>query len=221
LYTIGKILQAALTQWAKARKEIAMKNHAVTTVTSSIPTFESLLERMTPHFRYFAKRVLRLKGDDFDDVLQELSAIAYEMYLGLVKRGKEVFFTPLMKFAIKRYRDGRRFAGTNSVDVLSDRTKMKGRSTIKNGDTLYYMLDQRDNVAKTVQFKVDFQDWYHLQTPQDQSYIADLALNYTASEVARRHGVSAVTICHRRKKYATSWDTFIDPPEADSAVIAA
>ena len=95
-------------------------------VTSSVPSFESLLQRMTPHFQFFAKRVLKLRGDDFDDVLQELSAIAYELYLSLVKRGKEIFYTPLLKFAIKRYREGRRFIGSNSTDALSDKTKLMG-----------------------------------------------------------------------------------------------
>jgi hypothetical protein len=197
-----------------------MKKQPVT-VPSTVPTFEALHEKMTPHFQFFAKRVLKLKGDDCDDVLQELSAIAYELYLSLVRRGKDIFFTPIMQFAIKRYRAGRRFIGSSSTDVLSDRTKLMGRSTIKNGDTLYFTLDRKDCVAKAVQFKLDFTDWYHLQTPQDQKYITDLAMNYTSSEVARKHGVSPASICQRRKIYATSWDRFIDPPEADSAVIAA
>ena len=195
-----------------------MKKHV--TVPSVTPSFESLLDKMTPHLRYYAKNVLRLRGDNFDDALQELTTIAYEMYLGLVKRGKEVFFTPILKYAIGHYKEGRRFAGTNQTDVLSDRTRLIGRSMVKAGDTLYFMLDQKSNVAREVGFKIDFQSWYHLQTPQDQDYITDLVLGYTQSEVARRHGVSPAAICQRQRKYTTLWNNFIDPPEAGMVVPA-
>ena len=189
-------------------------------VTSTVPTFEALHEKMVPHFQFFAKRVLKLKGDDFDDVLQELSAIAYEMYLSLVKRGKEIFFTPIMKFAIKRYREGRRFIGSNSTDALSDKTRVMGRSTIKNGDTLHLMLDQKDDVARAVQFKLDFIDWYHRQGTRDQQIIFDLAMSETTNAVAKKFGVTAGAVSQYRKRYEKSWSAFIDPPENDSAVIA-
>ena len=191
-------------------------------VPSSVPTFESLLRKMEPHFQFFAKRVLKLRGDDFDDVLQELSAIAYELYLSLVKRGKEIFFTPLLKFAIKRYREGRRFIGYNSVDALSEGTRQKGRVIVKKGDTLHVMLDMRSNVARAVQFKIDFSDWFHLQTPQDRDCIVDLAMGFSQTEIARRRGVSPAAICQRQRKYAASWkDFFTDPPdESDAAVVA-
>ena len=199
--------------------KIAMKKQ-IAIVTSHVPTFEELLRKMEPHFKFFARRVLRLKGDNLDDALQELSAMAYEMYCSLVKRGKDIFYSPIMKYTIGRYKEGRRFIGSNSTDALSEGTRQKGRTIVKKGDTLYTMLDMKNNVAKTVQFKIDFTDWYHLQTPKDQDYITDLALGYTQSEVARRHGVSSGAICQRQRKYANSWYNFIDPPENDSAVIA-
>ena len=100
----------------------------VTTTPSVTPSFESILGKMTPHFQFFAKRVLRMKGDDYDDVLQELTALAYELYLSLVRRGKAVFYSPIMKFAIGKYKSGRRFVGYNSVDVMSEWTRQAGRS---------------------------------------------------------------------------------------------
>ena len=56
-------------------------------VPSTVPTFESLLEKMTPHFQFFARRVLRLKSDNFDDAIQELTTLAFDMYHSLVRRG--------------------------------------------------------------------------------------------------------------------------------------
>ena len=85
---------------------------SITTVPSTV-SFEVLLVKMVPHFRYFAKRVLRLRGDNLDDALQELTLLAFEIYSSLARRGKQTFFSPIMKFAIGKYKSGRRFAGYN------------------------------------------------------------------------------------------------------------
>ena len=45
-----------------------------TIANASAPTvvsFEVLLAKMEPHFKFFAKRVLKLKADNLDDALQE------------------------------------------------------------------------------------------------------------------------------------------------------
>jgi len=198
-------------------------------VTSTVPTFEALLEKMMPHFRYFAKRMKRrYKRFDFDDAIQELVGMALEMYHSLVRRGKEVFYTPIMKYAIGHYCEGRRFTGTNSTDICSHQTQIKGRSEVYSLfddtgeiDRRYLMQDRKADVFLKVQTKLDLQDWYHMQTTRDQDYITDLALGYTQSEVAKRHGVSPGAICQRQRKYATSWSAFIDPPEESGAVVAA
>ena len=181
----------------------------VITAPSTVPSFEVLLGKMTPHFRYFAKRVLRLKGDDYDDVLQELSAIAYEMYLSLVKRGKEVFYTPITRFAIGRYKEGRRFLGSDSTDVLSERTRQLGRTDVCNRDTLHLMVDRKTDTAESVHLHIDFQEWYHRQTPKDQRIINLLAMGESPSDVARACDVSPATITYRRKYYGKSWKKYL------------
>ena len=179
------------------------------TTTASTVSFEVLLAKMKPHFQHFARRVLRLKGDNLDDVMQELTATAYEMYRSLVQRGKEVFYTPIMRFAIGHYKTGRRFIGSSSVDVFSDKTRILGRSEICDGDVLYFLFDERTNVAKSVAFKLDFQDWYRQQSARDQEIIRDLAMGEMPSDVAKKFGVSPSRITQYRRKYAASWYTFI------------
>ena len=186
-----------------------MKMHTVTTAPSTVPSFEVLLGKMTPHFRYFAKRVLRLKGDDYDDVLQELTALAYEMYLSLVKRGKEVFYTPITRFAIGRYKEGRRFIGYNSTDVLSEGTKVLGRTDVCNGDTLYFLFSRQD-VAHSVEFKLDFDGWLQRQTLRDKKIIRLLAMGEQPSTIAKTVSVSPAAITYSRRRYAKSWDRYID-----------
>ena len=186
-------------------------------VTSTVPTFEALLEKMMPHFRYFARKSLRLKGDDLDDALQELTLLAYAIYQPLVEKGKAIFFTPIMRYAIGRYREGRRFMGSNSTDVLAERTKQLGRTEVSTVHKLDFLFDQQ-RVAKSVQFKLDFTDWYRQQTAQDQKIMHLLAMGEKPSAVAKMFGVTPSAITYNRRKYAGSWDSFIntDKKEAGS-----
>ena len=206
-----------------------MQSHSVTT-PSHVPTFETLLEKMMPHFRYFCKRMKkRYRRFDFDDAIQDLVGFALENYHSLVRRGKEIFYTPIMRFAIGRYCEGRRFAGTNTTDILSEQTQRLGKSKTsqlslfdKNGevDTWYFVRKKQPDVLHTVQVKLDFQDWYHRHSPRDQQIITDLAMGETTNAVAKKFGVTAGAISIKRRTFEKSWSAFIDPPENDSAVIA-
>jgi len=69
--------------------------------TPSAPvSFEVLLAKMQPYFRKYAKRFSPNKRLNRDDVMQDLTGIALEMYTSLVRRGKEVFYSPLAIYAI-------------------------------------------------------------------------------------------------------------------------
>jgi hypothetical protein len=199
-----------------------------------VAPFDVLLVKMEPHFRYYAKRLMRRKGRglDFDDVMQDLRGLALELYTSAVRRGKEVFFSPILNFAIKKYRAGRRFTGYNSTDIHSEETQRLGRSKLhqlsvfdseqrtKELDTREFMEDRRVNVADQVQFKVDFEDWHYNQSPRDQQIIDDLAMGETTNAVAKKCGVSASLISIKRKDFAKSWKMFLDPPEAGMLVPA-
>ena len=206
-----------------------MKMHTVT-ATSHVPTFEALLEKMMPHFRYFARKMKRRnKRFDFDDAIQELVGFALENYHSLVRRGKEIFYSPIMRFAIGRYCGGRRFAGTNTTDILSEQTQRLDRSKTsqlslfdKDGevDRRYLMQDRKADVFRKVQTRLDFETWYHRHSTRDQQIIEDLAMGETTNAVAQKFGVTAGAISIKRRTFEKSWNNFIDPPENDSAVIA-
>ena len=102
----------------------------MTTIANSTApvSFDALLDKMMPHFQYFARWHVRRKNrrGDYDDVMQDLVGFALEMYTSLVQRGKEVFYSPIMQFAIKRYQEGRRFIGSNTRDILSHQTQILG-----------------------------------------------------------------------------------------------
>ena len=186
-----------------------MSMHNVTTVTSQIPTFEALHAKMQPHFKFFARRVLRLKKDNLDDALQELTLLAYALYLKLVQKGKAIYYTPLLRYSILHYKDGRRFIGTTSTDVMSEQTKIRGRSKLVKDDTLYLMTDRKVDVARSAHFKVDFDAWYHTQSSKDKSIIDDLANGELPSYIAKKLGQSPASITNRRHWYEKQWNDYI------------
>jgi hypothetical protein len=199
------------------------------TTPSAIVSFEELLEKMLPHFRYFAKKtVRRFKKIDCDDIVQDLCGMALETYLSLIQRGKAVFYTPIMKFAIRHYIEGRRFTGSNSTDILAEQAQKLGRSDTcqlstfdDDEDAWGFRTARQTDVANAVQFKMDFQDWYHRQSPRDQGIIWDLAMSETTNAVAHKFGVSAGLISIKRKNFANSWKGFIDPPEEEGMLVIA
>ena len=189
--------------------------------TNPVIPFEVLLEKMMPNFKFFAKRTLKLKADNYDDTLQDLSAIAFDIYRSLVRRGKQIFYSPISNFAIKRYKSGRRFAGSSTTDVLSDETRILGRCETcslspmySNEGELPFLLDWKSDAAKNVQFKIDFNEtWYRQQPRVDRSIIRDLMMGESTNDVARKHNLTASAISHKRRQYAASWKAFNDPPE--------
>jgi FixJ family two-component response regulator len=61
------------------------------------------------------------------------------------------------------------------------------------------------SVVDFVQMKMDYQGWYHLQSPRDQQIIDDLSMGCTTGEVAKKFGVSDGLISIKRKNFANSW----------------
>ena len=109
---------------------------------------------------------------------------------------------------IQRYRAGRRFTGSNSVDAMSEQTKIRGRSKITSEESLYFMEDRKMNVTQSVGFKIDFDDWYHMQSAKDKRIIHLLAMGKSPSDVARACDVSPAAITYRRRYYANSWKDY-------------
>jgi DNA-directed RNA polymerase specialized sigma24 family protein len=186
---------------------------------SPAPTFDSLLTKMQPHFRYFAKRLIRRKGRriELDDVIQELTGLALELYTSLIRRGKAVFYSPLVRYAIMRYNAGRRCTGSNTTDVLSEQAQRLGRCNtcqLSTFDSEPLHLDfkhykRQSDVFDIVQLRIDYSTWLTLQSPRDQSIVKALSYGFTTNEVAKMHGVSAGLISQYRRRYSDSWDSFI------------
>jgi len=158
---------------------------------------------------------------------QAIIVIAFDIHKKAVLNGRmeKSLASPLSRFAIGRYKEGRTGGAPScSTDVTSEHCKALGRSSVRNyglalniADTFESeatVRDARYPVADAVQFKLDFfEGWLPQQSPRDQEIILDLAKGHTTGEVAKKHGVSDGLISQYRKRYAQSWDAFINPPE--------
>lgn len=205
--------------------DFAQKNNGTVCTTEEIN--EKFLELM-PKIVKFAKYAFKnFDADRQEDAIQSVLVTAFENVKQLGEQGRldDCFVTPITKFAIGRYREGRP-GGVPScgTDVTSERCRYLGRSTVKNyglateiADSFESMAtatDARYPVHKTVALRIDFmQDWYRQQTPRDQEIIRDLAMGETTNDVSRKFGISAGRVSQLRKTYANSWFTFINPPE--------
>ena len=185
-----------------------MKVQSISAGNTPHVSFESLLEKMLPRFRYYVRNILRYRADNFDDAVQELVTLAYTIYRSLVEQGKAIFYSPIVKFAIGRYKEGRRFIGYNSTDVLSEGTKALGRTDVCNGDTLYFLFSRQD-VAHSVEFRLDFDGWLQRQTLRDKKIIRLLIMGENPSTIAKRVGVTPATITYSRRRYSKSWKKYL------------
>jgi len=190
---------------------------------------------MLPKIRKNARWAFKdYRADRRAEAVQAIVVIAFELHHKLAVQGRldESFPSPLSRFAIARYKDGRTGgAAACSTDVTSEHCKILGRSSVKNyglaegiADTFQTSssaVDARYPVSDAIQFKIDFfEDWLPQQTQRDQEIILDLMVGETTNAVAEKYGVSASLISIKRRDFANSWKRFIDPPEAGMLVPA-
>ena len=108
---------------------------------------------------------------------------------------------------------------------MSEGCRALGRSKIKyfhidNGvEDIFHsdsvMQDARCPITLTADLKMDYETWYHRQSPRDQEIIHYLSLGYTTNEAAEKFGLSAGRISQCRKKYAESWDAFCNSDDEE------
>ena len=186
---------------------------------NTVPAFEELLVKMRPHFEFFAKHDQKFRGDNYDECLQDLTCLAYDFYLSLVSREliDRIFYTPIMKYSIGRFKEGRHFTGSNSVDVLADATRIQGRVEVESIE-LYndkkhtwnecFVTDGRINVAHEVAFKIDCETWMNTFDWKRREILEAMIDGYSNQELSQRFQVSQGRISQHRREFVESWQEF-------------
>ena len=94
---------------------------------SSARSHEKFLE-LLPSMRAQARFAFRnLAPHERAEAIEEVLALAFGMYVSLLRRNREhlAFPTPLVRYAIRRYRIGRRLGTRSSVnDVMSPHARL-------------------------------------------------------------------------------------------------
>ncbi len=180
----------------------------------------SFLE-ILPKIRSYARFVFcNLKGDAYDEAVQECVANAFVAFKALVRRGRQdlVYPTVLARYAVAQIRSGRKVGSRRSVrDVLSSYARhRKGfslesldRFDIKDGQWLEICVeDHRTSVADQAAFRIDFPDWLKSLTSIKRKIALYLAVNHSTSEAAQRFRLSPGRISQLRRELVDSWQAF-------------
>jgi len=156
-----------------------------------------------------------------EELLAEMTALCWEWFLRLVRRGKDVlqFVSALASYAARAAASGRRLCGSErSKDVLSPVARRRhgfrvGRlpdcGTL-NGNPLEEALQDntRSPVPAQVSFRLDFPAWLAGLSDRDRRVIADLMLGERTLDVAQKHRLSPARISQLRREFLDGWRHF-------------
>ena len=179
--------------------------------------FMQLLPAILATARYSFRH---LKGDALQDALAEVVAGSYVMFVALVRRGREslAYGSPLAKFAIAQYNDGRRVGNRLNVgEVLSDYARQRKCFKVESLDHFDEIENQWQEavvqdtrsapVSDTVAFRVDFADWLDHLPRRNRRIAESLSLGHTTGDVAKRHKISG-RVSQLRREFSKSWTDF-------------
>jgi hypothetical protein len=178
--------------------------------------FLALVPRIETHAR-IAFRQLKCP-DSRNDAVAESVALAWHWYQRLARRGKDAaeFAAALARFAARRVRAGRRLCGVeNGKDILVNRTQRRFGFSVGTLPT-YSTLEGtpleealQDNTVSPVPeqaaFRIDFPEWLSTLSDREREMVEDLAVGRQTREVARKFGVTAGAVSHRRRDFHRSW----------------
>jgi DNA-directed RNA polymerase specialized sigma24 family protein len=188
---------------------------------------------LLPKIKSLAWRALRCRPmHEREDAMAEVVAIAYMMYRRLVETGKSetAYATPLARFAILRYFDGRHVNGNVSArDAYSSEAQAGGERYLQRLFEFDYTEDRWreaviDNhqtpVPDQVQFRMDFPVWLETLTRRDRKVAETLVEGESVGAVARMFGISSSRVSQLRSEFRDGWESFLGQDEEEVAEVA-
>jgi hypothetical protein len=185
------------------------------------PTWHAGYLQMLPAIRRQARRRLgRLSGEAREDAFQEILADTVVAYARLAELGREdlAYPTPLVTYAVKKLRAGRRVGNRLNVrDVTSEQCQRRQRFVVERIDRLsknsgewreVLVEDRHASPAEIAAIRVDFCDWLNSLSLRDRRIAEQLAIGETSGRVARMFAVSTGRISQLRRELLRSWSEF-------------
>jgi hypothetical protein len=180
--------------------------------------FLSFLPKIVRH----AKLAFRhLRGQDYQDAIQETVANALVAFVRLVHRGKMnlAYPTVLAKYAVAQINDGRRVGNSlNCSDVLSSYCQRLKDLTVERLDRHekdvenewceVLIEDKTAGPFDIVRTKLDFESWLRSLPQRDRKVAQFLSLGNRTSDAAKKFNVSQGRVSQLRRELQESWNDF-------------
>ena len=178
-------------------------------------------ERMLPAIRrQAARRLRRLDPTAREEMLAEVVALAYEMFVALARRGRSdlAYATPLATYACRQALGGRRLGTPLNVNDLTSAycqqrkgvqvQRLDRRDRETGGWREVLVEDRTANPADIAAMRIDFGEWIASLSRRKRRIAAALAAGERTSRVAQQFRVSAGRISQLRNELRDSWAAF-------------
>ena len=171
-----------------------------------------------------------VRGQDRQDLVQEVVANALVAFVALVRRGKMAIAYPsvLARYAVAQINDGRRVGSSlNAKEVLSPYAQRLKKFWVERLDHFdpaeeawqeVLVEDRHAGPAEIACTKIDFEEWLKSLPVRHRRIAQFLGLGNRTADAAKKFKVSAGRVSQLRKELAANWKQFIgDEPDDDAA----
>ena len=178
-------------------------------------------QAMLPKIRRQASINLRhLRAEAREEFVAEVVARAYCAWRRLVEQGRPEIArpTPLVKYAVRQVRAGRRVGcRQNSLDILSPHIRRAHGLTIERIDRCdphngaweeLLVEDRKAGPAATAAARLDFRAWLGTLSKRNRRIARSLALGESTNSVAQQFGLSAGRISQIRNWFHARWEQY-------------
>ncbi|MEX1039829.1 MAG: hypothetical protein WDZ51_04320 [Pirellulaceae bacterium] len=201
---------------------------------SPSPCWQAEFLGMLPRIEKYARFHFRgLRGDTLDEAVQEVVCHSCQAYSQLVAQGRAhvATWSSLAKFALKRYRDGRRVGGSLNVNDICSvhcrRRKGVQVQPLRQWDdqgqewTEILVEDKKSTPAEIAATRIDFPAFLATLSPRDRHITERLATGESTGLVSERFGISPGRISQLRKELKVAWERFHQLPSEVERLAAA
>jgi hypothetical protein len=180
--------------------------------------FMANLPRLEKHARYALRHIPC--PDAQADLIAETVALAWKLFLSLVRRGKDptTFFTTVALRCSQAVRSGRRLAGSDaSKDVMSPLARKRHGFTVgglddrpRKDDALAEALAEntQSEVPDQAAFRIDFPRWRRGFGGRKEQVLDALMVGEGTRQVAECFGLSQARVSQMRREFQDNWDEF-------------
>jgi hypothetical protein len=211
-FATKRAVKVSTSQQARRRRKVPHQQ---------VPAWHAGYLQLLPAILRQARRhLIHLKEEAFEDALQEILADTVVVYARLAELGKEqlAFSGPLVKYAMAKFRAGRRVGSSLNVrDVMSPHCQQRKGVCIErlhrfnesSGEWRELLIEDRHaSPADVAALRIDFSEWLKSLSPRDRQIAEELAVGETSGRVARMFSVSTSRISQLRQEFCKSWRRF-------------